>query len=158
MPKTPASIQPGAPAHPGTPALPSSPAVVLTAGSLVVTELSASGEDAHHQQAASTLVGHLARAVVEFLQHRRGRAGLGRVVTGGVENELLEWRRLIDWSSATLVSMRGALVSDHAVEGSFIIVRRGRRQSFVCRIEHNGRRWTCVRLAPVGVLLPIRPE
>lgn len=148
MSEIPAPLRPGAvvPAH-----------VVLAADGLVVTELVAETDGADHRQAASTLVAHLARSVLEFLQRRRGRAGLGRAVTHDVETSLEQWRALLDWSSATLLAARGDLATERAVEGSFTVQRRGRRQTFVCRMEHNGRRWTCVRLAPVGPLLPTRP-
>ena len=148
-PVTPAPVTPA----PVTPA-----PVLLAADGLVVTELVTDAPGAGHRRAASTLVAHLARCVLEFLQQRRGRTGLGRAVSHDVETTLGQWRGQLDWSSATLLSARGDLVSDHAVEGSFIVLRRGRRQSFVCRIENNGRRWTCVRLAPVGILLPTRPD
>lgn len=131
--------------------------VVLNAHSLVVIELTAAADGAEKRRAATVLVTHLARSVLEYVQQRRGRTGLGRLVTLDVEIVLDEWRHILDWSSAALVSARGDLAGDRAVEGSFILLRRGRRQSFVCRIENNGHRWTCVRLAPVGVLLPVRP-
>ncbi|MGA4668636.1 Rv3235 family protein [Propionibacteriaceae bacterium Y1923] len=128
--------------------------VVLCDHGLVITELPPLG--AARTQAATDLMTSLAGKMVEFLQRRRGRTALARLTRFTVEEALVEWRDLLDWSGARLVQAHGSLVGEGVVEGSFTLLRGPRRHTFVCRVQHDGRRWTCVLLAPVGLLVPVR--
>lgn len=128
--------------------------VVLRSHGLVVTLLAGQDDDAPTRAAATALVQQLCRTVLEFLQRRRTRAGLGRSFLPAIGDQLETWRDVRDWTSTTVFSAHGSLVDARVVEGSFTLTVSARRETFACRLEHDGRRWTCVRLAPIGRSLP----
>ena len=128
--------------------------VVLDSDGLVITLLTSTEAAAATRDSVRMLVAHLARTVLEFLQQRRSHAGLGRVLRPAVESDVERWRHATDWSGARLLGARGVLADDdRGVEGSFDLAFHDRRETFACRLEHDGRRWTCVRLAPVSTFL-----
>lgn len=128
--------------------------VALEADGLLIVELA---DDAARQRAAAShLATQLARCLLEFLQHQRSRTTLSRVVHPEVETSLVEWRRLLDWGSARLVAAHGAVVDERAMEGSFSLSQGRRRLTFTVRMQHDGHQWTCVHLAPVGLLVAVR--